>query len=344
MKAKGWLLFLPFLATVPSSSNYVLKGYDFVSGNGSGSSSSYQLKAAAGSSGGQLSSTNYRLPVGVKASLTAATPPAPTVTNTASNYDRLTVTLNVGGFPSDTKYLIAISPDSFTTTYYVHPDQTIGLTSSIADYQTYAAWGGASGTAVVGLQPSTTYQVKVAALQGQATGSGFGPTGSAATVASTVTFAVQTSLTSTPPFAVGFSLTPGVASAGDATVTATVTTNASSGGNISVKDSSSGLTSSSRSFTIGSATADLSSAATGYGAQLTGTSQGSGGPMTALSPFNSSSNNVGGLSTTYQPLASFATAVNSGSLTMKLIAKSDTTVPAAADYNDVLTLSLSLLF
>ena len=339
---KRWLLFIPLLATVPTSTNYTLKSYDFGS-NGSSSSSSYSLKATTGP-GGTSSSTNYVLPVGVKASMTAPTPPAPTVTNPGSYYDRLKIVLNVSSFPTDTKYLIAISPDNFTTTYYVHSDQTIGLTASLSDYQTYTAWGGASGFFVLGLQNNTTYTVKVAALQGAATGSGFGPTASAATQPPTVTFALTTSLTSTPPFAVDFNLTPGVATTGTATVTATVTTNANNGGSVLVKDSNTGLTSSSRSFTIASAGADLSSANSGYGAQVASVSQSSGGPMVAQSPFNVSSNNVGGLTTAFQPLANFAAAVNTGAVTMQLIAKGDITAPVATDYSDVVTLTLSLLF
>ena len=120
------------------------------------------------------SSTNYGLPIGVRASTIASTPTAPTFTNPSNEYNRLKLTLNVGGFPTDTTYLIAISDDNFVTTKYVQTDQTIGTSVSIANYQTYTSWGGASGSWIVGLSPSTTYKIKVAALQGTATGSQFG--------------------------------------------------------------------------------------------------------------------------------------------------------------------------
>lgn len=341
---RGWLLVLPFLAAAPSSANYTLRSYDFVSGSGSPSSSSYQLQAAAGSQGGVLSSSTYRLPIGVKASLTAATPPAPTVTNPSGNYDQLKVVLNVSGFPTDTKYLIAASPDSFTTTYYVHADQTIGLSSSISDYQTYTAWGGASGVMIIGLQPSTTYQVKVAALQGAGTGSGFGPTAAAATVATTLTFAVSTSLTATPPFAVSVSMTPGAVATTAASIIGTVTTNAKNGGLLLIKDQNAGLTSTSRSFTIASVTADLAATNAGYGGQIASVSQTSGGPMVSLSPYNGTVSAVGQISTAYQSIASFASAVTAGSLTMNLLAKSDTSAPPANDYADTITLTIAPIF
>ncbi|HSX31620.1 MAG TPA: hypothetical protein VLF43_00005, partial [Candidatus Saccharimonadales bacterium] len=189
---KGILLSLLF-AAAPSSSNYTLQAYDVVNGGAAGSSTNYGLRSAVGGISGNASSATYGLPAGVKASMTAAVPPAPTFTNVGSSYKQLKLTLNIGSFPSDYKYLIAISDDNFVTTKYVQTDTTIGSGLSISNYQTYAAWGGASGFNVTGLASSTTYKVKVASLQGDATGSGFGPTATAATVGPSVTFAVSTS-------------------------------------------------------------------------------------------------------------------------------------------------------
>src|SRR2546421_365229 len=190
------------LAAAPSSANYTLKAYDVGTGAGSGSSTNYGLRGSAGSHSGTLSSSTYGLPAGVRASAGAAVPPAPTLSNPNNAYERLHVTLNTAGFPTDTTYLIAVSTNNFVTTNYVQLDDTLGSSAGVANYQTYAAWGGASGFDILGLAQSTTYQVKVAALQGSATGSAFGPSTSAATVAPSVTFALQTSLTSTPPFSV----------------------------------------------------------------------------------------------------------------------------------------------
>lgn len=341
---RGIFLSLVF-AAAPSSTNYTLQAYDVVNGGGSGSSTNYGLQSAVGNPGSTLGSSTYALPAGIKASATAAVPPAPAFTNVGNSYSQLKLTLTTTGMPSDYKYLIAISDDNFVTTQYVQPDQTIGATASVANYQSYAAWGGASGFDVLGLAANTTYNVKVASLQGSSTGSGFGPTASASTVAPSVTFALATSQTSTPPFSVAFTnIPPDTVASGSATITADITTNAKGGGSILIKDSNAGLTSTSKSHTITSATTNLTTANTGYGAQITNTSQGSGGPMLAASPFNGTSNAVGGLSAAYQPLATFAGAVSSGSVTFGLKAKTNIAVPAATDFNDTLTLSISLLF
>ncbi|HEX7963067.1 MAG TPA: hypothetical protein VF466_00605 [Candidatus Saccharimonadales bacterium] len=333
------------LAAVPSSANYTLNSYEVGTGAGNGSSANYGLRGSVGGRDGVLASATYGLPAGVSASTTAPVPQAPTFTNQNSNYNRLHLTLNSSGFASDTKFLIAISSDNFTTTNYVQLDDTIGTSVSISNYQTYTAWGGASGFDIVGLSQSTTYKVKIAALQGAATGSAFGPTASASTQAPSVTFALQTSLTPTPPFTVAFtSLPPGSVTAGNATVTATVTTNAASGGGMVVNDQNGGLTSSSQSFTLASATADLGVATSGYGARVSGTSQTTGGPINAASPFNGSGNNVGGLTTSRQTFAGWSSPITAGSATLSLAAKSTTLTPAASDYADVITISLSLVF
>lgn len=341
---KGLILVL-LLAAAPSSSNYTLKAYDFGNGNLSGSSSNFQLNGTAGGASGSLTGGTYALPAGVKASTTAAVPPAPTFTNPNNNYYRLHLTLNVSGFPTDTKYLIAISDDDFTTTEYVQTDQTIGPGLSISNYQTYAAWGGGSGIWVLGLNGGTTYKVKVAALQGNATGSPFGPTATAATANPSVTFAVTTSLTSSPPFSVTFaSLPAGSVTSGDATINASVTTNAENGGSILIRGQNAGLTSASKSYTISSATADLSSSNTGYGGQVTSTSQSGGGPITADSPFSSGGNSVGALTSSFQRLASFNNAIDTGNLSLTLKAKSNIVVPSSTDFGDTITIAVSLLF
>lgn len=343
---KGLFAFLlPVFAAMPSSSNFTLNGYDFGSGANSSSSSNYQLNGSAGAQGGQLTSGSYALPAGIKASTSLSAPAAATFTNPSNEYNRLNITLSVSGFASDTKYLIAISDDNFTTTKYVQPDQTIGTNLGISNYQTYAAWGGASGCWVLGLSQNTTYKVKVAALQGPATGSSFGPTATAATTEPSLTVALSTSLTSTPPFAVGFtSLTPGSVVAADATVTAAITTNAQNGGSILLRDQNGGLVSSRAAYTITSASTDLTSANSGYGAQISAVSQAGGGPLVAASPFNGAGNNVGLLSNTWQELATFATALSNGSVTTTFKAKASSTVPASTDFTDTLTVSISLLF
>lgn len=345
---KLWGALLPVLlfAAAPTSTNYTLKTYNIGSGGSTSTSTNYGLQAGTGSqSGSTQSSTSYKARSDGRGVMNANVPPAPTFTNPANYYDRLKLVLATGNNPSDTKYLIAVSNDGFATTKYVQTDNSLGASQAIANYQTYSTWGGASGFLIVGLSSSTTYQVKVKALQGKYTGSAFGPTASAATVAPSVSFSLTTTLTSTPPFAVTFTgLTAGTVTNGSADGLIGLTTNANNGGLVYIKDSANGLYSTLANTTITSATADLSSASSGYGAQVTATSQSSGGPLSSQSPFNGTSNNVGALTTSFQPFLSTSAPVTGGSATVRLKAKTASLTPSAPDYGDTLTIVASMNF
>ena len=47
------------------------------------------------------------------------------------------------------------------------PYNTVGTVLGVEDYQTYALWGDTGGILIAGLAPSTTYYVKVKAMQGK---------------------------------------------------------------------------------------------------------------------------------------------------------------------------------
>lgn len=329
---------------LPASSNYQLKSYDFGNGGGSGSSANYQLNGISGNVSGDTSSANYRIKSGEPGNENTNVPPAPTVNNPSSYYDRLLVTLNTGSNPSTAVYLIAVSTDGFVTTKYVQPDNTLGNSYTLANYQSYAAWGGASGFYLLGLNPSTTYEVKVRAFQGAFSESALGPAGSAATVAPSLSFGVSTTLSPTPPFTVNFSgLAPGTTFAGDADAQLSLTTNALNGGNVYVK-SGGGLTSTSAGYTLNSATTNLASANFGYGAQVTAVSQASGGPLASVTPYDGSADNVGGLSTALQKILSTSGQLTSGSATVRMKAKTDFTVPSSTDYTDTLLFVAAMTF
>lgn len=121
----------------------------------------------------------------------AHVPAAPSFSNVATNYDRLKFILDDGNNPTDATFAIAISKDDFVTTQYVQSDLTIGNTLGAEDWQTYSAWGGASGSTITGLLANTTYKIKVKAEHGDFTESPYSQTASAATVDSTLTFAVD---------------------------------------------------------------------------------------------------------------------------------------------------------
>lgn len=346
-KFLGALFSLTLLfATAPSSTNYTLKSYDIGTGGATSSSSNYGLQSGTGSqSGAMQSSTNYKVQSDGKGVLDASTPPAPSFTNPSNYYDRLQLVLATGGNPTDTKYLIAISNDGFATTQYVQTDHSVGSSQALTNYQTYSAWGGASGFFILGLTPATTYQVKVKSMQGSYSGSQFGPTATAATVATSLSFGLTTTLTSTPPFNVDFtSLTPGNVVNGSADAIVGVSTNANNGGAVYVKDSAAGLYSSLASNTIASTSTDLSSALSGYGARVTSATQVSGGPFAAVAPFNGSGNNVGGLATMLQPILSTGTPVTSGSGTVRLMAKASNITPSSPDYSDTVTFIVAMSF
>lgn len=346
-KFLGALFSLTLLfATAPSSTNYTLKTYDIGTGGATSSSSNYGLQSGTGSQSGSMqSSSNYKAQSDSRGVLDANTPPAPSFTNPSNYYDRLQLIVATGSNPTDTKYLIAISTDGFTTTNYVQTDHSIGTSQALTNYQTYAAWGGASGFYILGLTPSTTYQVKVKAMQGSYSGSPFGPVATAATVATSLSFGLTTTLTSSPPFAVDFtSLTPGSVVSGSADANISVSTNANNGGAVYIKDSSAGLYSSLASNTIASTSTDLSSALSGYGARVTTASQGGGGPFAAVAPFNGSGNNVGGLATLLQPILSTGAPVTSGSGTVRLLAKASDITPSSLDYSDTVTFVVAMSF
>ncbi len=132
------------------------------------------------------------------------------------------------------------------------------------------------------------------------------------------------------------------------TITWTVSTNASSGYTLTVRDagngSNPGLYSAGASYLIGSAdnsfnnSAELSSGVSiGYGLQATDTDGDAGSATTAVqSPYNVSSDNVGGFELTAQDLAEATGPVANATVTSTLKAKVSGLVPAGS-YVDTLT-------
>lgn len=168
----------------PSSTNYELKSYGFGSGGTDNSTSSnYGLSGVIGEvENGRPSSTNYKAGSGLSFLQNANVPGQPTFTNPGTNYDRLRFILNTSSNPADTTYAIAISTDNFVSdTRFIKSDFTIGNTLTASDFQTYTAWGGASGSYVTGLTRNTTYYIKVKARKGAFSETEYGPVASATT-------------------------------------------------------------------------------------------------------------------------------------------------------------------
>jgi hypothetical protein len=293
---------------------------------------------------GSPSSSNYFIGAGLEYTLQASTPATPTFVNPANWYNKLKLTINRGGNdPTDTEYAIRIASGSGSF-QYIQNDNTVGNDLGDEDWQSYSSWGGSSGTNLIGLFPGTLYTVQVAARQGQFfTQFMWSPTASASTVNSSLSFDIDIASVDTES-AAPYTLAIGNLAAGSVTTSpekiwVDFSTNANNGGFLSISGTNNGLQSSAVSHTITSATADLTAQPTGYGARSATTTQISGGPMEAITPYDGNSNNVGALSSSKRYIYdSSQSPVTGGRVSFELKAKASNTTPSANDYTDILTI------
>lgn len=325
----------------PTSTNFQLEEYGFGSGGvATSSSENFLFSGLAGEvETASLSSTSFIALPGLTYTLQPNIP-APTVTNPSNYYNKLHVVINNASYPTDTTFAIQVasnSADFSQNVYYVQADNTLG-TSMV--FQTYSSWGGASGFDMIGLYPGTTYYVRAAAKRGTYEQGPWSATANAATANPSLTFSLETTSQSVPPFSVAIgNLTAGNVTTSPDKVTATITTNATGGGLVYLYGTNNGLKSTYASnYTITSTSDDLSSALEGYGARGTTVTQTSGGPMRLISPYNGASDNVGVIDTAKRTLAdSTLVPVTGGQVAFELKAKAKTTTPSATDYTDILT-------
>jgi hypothetical protein len=333
-----------FFGAMPAGTSYKLQSYGVGSGGVANSNStSYSLEAISGElSGTQMSGTTYKIGGGFVPTELANVPAAPTLTNPSNYYNKLKLVLDTGSNPSDTKFAIAISSDNFTTTQYVKSDNTIGSSLTITDYQTFTTWGGASGVLILGLKANTSYSVKVRAMQGKFTESGWSPIATAATVNPSLTFDIDVSASDTetsPPYNLQLpDLTPGSVITSASKIWTDFDTNGDFGGNEYIFGKNAGLKSVAVAFTISALSGDLSSLSSGYGVQSASATQSSGGTMTAASPYDGTSNTVGIEDTTIRKIYSVGAPVIAGRTSLNLKAKVASLTPASTDYTEVLTI------
>jgi hypothetical protein len=330
----------------PTSGNFKLTDYGFgAGGTATSSSSNYSLFGMLGQvDQGSPSSSNYFIGAGLEYTLQASTPATPTFVNPANWYNKLKLTINRGGNdPTDTEYAIRIASGSGSF-QYIQNDNTVGNDLGDEDWQSYSSWGGSSGTNLIGLFPGTLYTVQVAARQGQFfTQFMWSPTASASTVNSSLSFDIDIASVDTES-AAPYTLAIGNLAAGSVTTSpekiwVDFSTNANNGGFLSISGTNNGLQSSAVSHTITSATADLTAQPTGYGARSATTTQISGGPMEAITPYDGNSNNVGALSSSKRYIYdSSQSPVTGGRVSFELKAKASNTTPSANDYTDILTI------
>jgi hypothetical protein len=322
---------LLFFASFSASPHYDLNSYSVGSGGtNSASAGGDSLQGNLGEQTNQSSTSGtYTLNGGAVKTEQLNVPLAPTLSNgSGTYYNKLLATINTGILPSDTTYALAISSNNFTTTNYI---QSTGVLGATAVYQTYAAWGGASGTDIVGLAYSTSYEVKVAAKQGLFTNTEYGPYATAATVSPSITFSLSPNVE-----AMG-SLNSGTVVTTSTPITFDLTTNASSGGNVYVAGQNNGLKSVITGHTISAMSANLATQTEGFGLQGGTATETTGGPFTIDSPYNGAVDNVGTETTTYAPVFSTTSAIGSGVATLNLLAKSASTDPSAQNYDETLT-------
>lgn len=194
------LMFHTHIFAGPQSTTYELEQYQFGSGGQQGATSTtYSLFGTAGETGEKGNdSATYQLNAGLIHTLIANTPPAPTVSNPGTNYDRLHIIVTTGNNPTDVTYAIAIkkTSDAWTQALYVQNDYSVGSTLGTEDWLLYSGgaltgWGGASGFYASGLDANTSYDVRVVATNGTYGESPWGPSASASTSMPSLTFGVS---------------------------------------------------------------------------------------------------------------------------------------------------------
>ncbi len=332
------------MAGLPSSTNYTLQSYGIGGGSTAGSSSAnYSVNGIAGEqSGGQSSSANYNAGAGYNYTL-QANEPLVTLSNPTSSYNTLVVQISdTQNNASDAKYAVEISPDNFTTVYYVQSDYSIGPSLSAADFMSYASWGSSGGVTISGLGFNTVYKARAAASHGNYTQSGWGPASTAATTNTpSITFSIAVNPTyvasTTPPFIINFgNLLPGVTTAADK-IWLTVSTNGSFGMSLYGGGQNGGLVSGSTGHTIASSSANLATQTEGFGEQDSSATQSSGAALTEMSPYNVSGTNVGEDYTDLDEMFYTNGPVSGAEGGVSLLAKTNLLTPVANDYTETMT-------
>ncbi len=333
-----------FFAVLPSTTNYQLNSYGFGSGGTSNSSTSnYSLEGLTGEINSQADATSsYNLKPGFTQTQQASVPKV-TITNPSNYYDKLHFVIDQQNNPADALYALQVCVGSgfpCGSPLYVKADNTLGATLTTADYQLYMAWGGSGGGNIIGLSPGTTYYVHAKATQGKFTESAYGPSSNAATSAQQISFCLYT-ISCGSGNTVSFSgLLAGTPANGSNNIGVDFSTNADSGGSIYIYSNNGALVSTTHPGSpITSATADLSSASQGFGARVASTTL-----LSAVTPYDGSGSQVGGLATTVATILDAAAPVSGGTAAIQLQAKVSNTTLAATDYGDIITVIAAARF
>jgi len=308
------------------SPNFVIRGDNLSAGAGTGSSSSYSLTGDVNPFSDLSSSTSFRQALGYNPRLQSFTPYPAALQNGNDYYDRLRITIDPSGNPDDTIFAVAISGDNFTTYQYVQSDGTVGGTLGTEDYRNYVSWGGGSGSFILGLNQNSSYKVRVKALQGDFTETGYSSdSNEASTTVPYVSMSVSTS-----ELSFGTLNTNSISKTTSASVS--VNTNAYSGYQVYINDIGDGLSGGLYNGVgglIDSNDQTLVSGFEGYGAQASS--------LTASvdAKYGVGGDNVGGLTISHSGLFSNTTAVLSESTDVLFKATMAPTTTAGV-YTDII--------
>ena len=333
-----------FFAVLPSTTNYQLNSYGFGSGGTSNSSTSnYALEGLTGEATSQAdSTTTYQLKPGFVETQQANVPQV-TLTNPSTYYDKLHFVIDQQGNPGDALYALQVCVGSdfpCGSPLYIKADNTLGATLTTADYQLYSAWGGSGGGNIIGLTPGTTYYVRAKATQGKFTESAYGPSSNAVTSAQQISFCLYTVSCGSGSSVTFSGLVAGTPATGSSNIGVNFSTNADSGGSIYIYSSNGALVSTIHPGSpITSATADLSTAAQGFGARVASATS-----LTAATPYDGIGTHVGVLATTVSTILNAVSPVSSSTASIQLQAKVSNTTLAATDYADTITVIAAARF
>lgn len=325
---------------LPISTTYKLNSLD-INGNGAvEESTTYKADTNTDSIANiLLKSANFALGEGLIFTQQANAPKV-TLSNAGGWYNKLLMVIDTQNNPTNTLYSVAISSDNFATTLYVQQDGTVGAVLGSEDIQSYTAWGGASGSYILGLSANTTYQLKVQSHRGSSTQSPYGPISSAATIEPSLSFDIDVAPTDTetaPPYTIdiGDIAINTVQQAPDY-IWVDLDTNGQNGAVIYMKGTNGSLLTSAGN-SIASVTGNLTALTKGYGVQSVSTSQTSLGPLTAIAPYNGTLNNVGIMSTSLTPVYSSIGPIQGGRGQIAIKTKIDAVTEASDNYSETIT-------
>ncbi len=220
-------------------------------------------------------------------------------------------------------------------------DYSIGTTPGGTDIKAWTTNGTTTyiRDSSLTLQTNKTYYINVRATDNAGNVSSVASS-NGQHVTPTLTFDIDVSATDTdtgPPYIVDFGgLSATQIADSPQKIWVDFETNGVAGGKVYVAGLSSGLHSAATGYTINSASSDLASANTGFGAQDTSVAQGSGGPFLKSSPYDGASQNVGAINTSFQSIFTSANPITSGRGSFILKVKPSDLTPASNDYNDTL--------